>query len=67
MLGMKLPCGFWCPRDPNESPDTSHGICDDCAQILQDQSDARHWDKVPSYVSNRKEYNQYMEKKYGKR
>lgn len=28
-LSMKRACG-WCPRDPDEPYETSHGICDDC-------------------------------------
>ena len=59
-----LPCG-WCPRDPNEDPNTSHGICPDCAQILQDQSDARQFQKgfPPSYVEQREEFYEYKAKK----
>ena len=41
MQTVERPCGFWCPRDPNEPPETSHGICPDCAQKMKDQSDAR--------------------------
>ncbi len=60
-----LPCGFWCPRDPNEDPNTSHGICSDCAQHLKDQSDARQFQKgfPPSYISHRSAFYDYKEKK----
>jgi len=58
-----LPCGFWCPRQPDEDPSTSHTICDDCAQILRDQSDARNFHRVPSYVENRREFNEYRQEK----
>jgi hypothetical protein len=64
---MKLPCGFWCPRPENEKPNTSHGICDECAQQLQDQSDARHFDRVPSYVGERPQFEQYTQERKGRR
>lgn len=28
-LSMKRACG-WCPKDPDEPYETSHGICDEC-------------------------------------
>ena len=64
---MKTPCGFWCPKPENEAPDTSHGICEECSQKVQDQSDARNWGKVPSYVENRREFEQYREAKSKRR
>lgn len=68
MIGSKsLPCGFWCPRPEDEDPNTSHGICDDCAQTLQDQSDARHWNDVPSYVGERAQFERYTEEKRNRR
>lgn len=62
---MTLPCGFWCPKPENEDPNQSYGICQDCEQILIDQSDARQFNKglPPSYVSDRKEFNEYIEEK----
>jgi len=67
MITEKRPCGFWCPRVPEEPHDTSHGICDECAQKLRDQSDARHWKDVPSYVGDRKAFNKYIqERKYAR-
>ena len=65
MIDLKLPCGFWCPKDPNEPPDTSHSICPECEQKLQDQSDARQFQKgfPPSYVENREEFYEYKAKK----
>ncbi len=62
MKVLERPCA-WCPRDPNEPPETSHGICPDCAQKMKDQSDARHWDDVPSYVENREAFNAYRASK----
>lgn len=59
---MKLLCG-WCPRPEKEDPNVSHGICDEHAQQLKDQSDARHWNDVPSYVGERSKFEQYRTKK----
>lgn len=68
MLKTGLPCG-WCPRDEDEDPNTSHGICPDHAQEIKDQSDARQFSKgiPPSYVGNRDKFEAYKEKKSGKR
>ena len=63
---MKLACA-WCPRPENEAPETSHSICPEHEQMLRDQSDVRNWPKVPSYVENRKEFEQYREEKQKRR
>lgn len=57
---MKLLCA-WCPQEKTPDEDASHGICPEHEQELQDQSDARHWKDVPSYISERKQFEQYRE------
>jgi hypothetical protein len=64
---MKLLCA-WCPRDTSkEAPNQSHGICDEHAQQLKDQSDARHFDNVPSYVGERAQFEQYIQERRGRK
>lgn len=48
METLERPCGFYCPRDPNESPNTSHIICPKCAQILKDQIGERRVKRLMS-------------------
>ena len=45
--GDTVNCG-WCGANADGSQ--SHGICDDCAALLELQSAQRQFDKVPSYV-----------------
>ncbi len=63
MFGLKNPCA-WCPLS-EETPQEgqSHGICPEHAQQLQDQSDARHFKDVPSYISEKEQFEQYKERK----
>ena len=63
---MKLPCA-WCPRPENEAPETSHSVCPEHEQMIIDQSDARNFDKVPSYVGDRSAFDQYREAKSKRR
>ena len=63
---MAHPCG-WCPRAPNEPPNTSHGICDEHRDQLLIQSAQRQFNKVPSYMGDREKFNEYKEKKNGVR
>jgi hypothetical protein len=59
---MNILCG-WCPRPEKEDPNQSHGVCKEHAQDLIDQSDARHWNDVPSYIGNRRQFEQYRKGK----
>lgn len=58
---MARPCA-WCPRAPNEPPDTSHSVCDEHRDQLLIQSALRQFNKVPSYVEQREKFIQYKEK-----
>lgn len=65
---IKVACG-WCPRQPDEDPNTSHGVCPEHEQEILDQSDARQFMKgfPPSYVENREAFEEYKENKRAKR
>ena len=39
----------WCQTGEDDGSN-SHGICDDCATRMAEQSAQRQFDKVPSYV-----------------
>ena len=56
------PCA-WCHGSNEEN---SHGICDEHAEELLIQSSQRQFDRVPSYVGNRRAYNKYIGDKYAK-
>lgn len=80
---MNLFCA-WCfpptkETPPEADPEGSHGICPPCAEKLfsahQEKQAKRYskaveeWNNVPSYIGDRKAFNQYREEKnrHGKR
>ncbi len=66
MLGIrKIPCA-WCPQEDDAQDGDSHGICSDHAGQMLAASAQRQFDKVPSYVGERHQFEQYKEKKNGK-
>jgi hypothetical protein len=57
----KVPCA-WCPmEEPQEG--SSHGICETHDEQMRTQSAQRQFDKIPSYVGERKAFEAYKERR----
>lgn len=63
MLGVKVgPCP-WCVLPTKGDEEMSHGICDDHIETMRTQSAQRQFDKIPSYVGERKAFESYKERR----
>ena len=62
-----LPCAWCHPPTEDTPPETSHGVCIPHRDAILVQSAQRQFDKVPSYVGNRRSFEEYKEKRRAKR